>query len=64
MYFLFAGETYYPRGGMSDLVGTFPTREAARAAAESPVVDKNGYAPRYDWWDIVMVVDGQLVVVE
>ena len=63
MYFLFAGENYYPAGGMSDLVGTFDTFEDARAAVESPAVDEDGYAPRYDWYHIARVIDRRLVVV-
>ena len=60
MYFLFAGETYYPMGGMQDLVGTFPTLESAREAGTG--TDEDGM--QYDWYQIAQLVDGQLVVVE
>jgi hypothetical protein len=63
MYFLFAGENYYPTGGMDDLVGTFATIEDARKAAEYPTVAGHRYVPRYDWYHIATVIDGKLVVV-
>lgn len=63
MYFLFAGETYYPCGGMSDLVGTFATLDEALAVAKNPPVDEDGYAPRYDWYHIATMVAGQLVII-
>jgi hypothetical protein len=64
MYFLFAGETYYPRGGMDDLVGVFPTVEAAVQRGENPEPEEDGYRPTYDWYHIATMVDGKLVVVE
>lgn len=63
MYFLFAGETYYPRGGMDDLVGVFPTIEEAVQRGENPEPDYDGYRPTYDWYHIATMVDGKLVVV-
>lgn len=44
MYLLFAGDSYYPEGGWFDFRGTFPSREAAAAAAEE-----------YDWYHVVGV---------
>lgn len=64
MYFLFAGDTFYPAGGMDDLVGTFATLEEARAAVAEPGVDEDGFQIRYDWWQIATVRDGELGVVE
>lgn len=63
MYFLFAGDTYYPSGGMRDLVGTFASIDEARTVAESGGVDEDGFAFRYDWYHIATLVDGRLVVV-
>jgi hypothetical protein len=35
MFFLFAGEKFYPNGGMNDYRGAYPTlEEAQKAAAE------------------------------
>lgn len=64
MYFVFAGENYYPAGGMSDLVGTVASLDAARALVANPPVDEDGYQARFDWYQIAQVVDGQLVVIE
>ena len=63
MYFLFAGDNYYPVGGMEDLVGTFPTIEAAREAAEAGEFIRTDYGRKYDWYHIATIRDGQLVVV-
>lgn len=41
-YALFAGDTYYPRGGMNDLIGRYETIEEAKA-----VVDN------FEWYQIV-----------
>tara|TARA_R110000868_G_C10605534_1_gene740907 strand:- start:175 stop:342 length:168 start_codon:yes stop_codon:yes gene_type:complete len=54
MYFLFAGDTYYPAGGMNDLVGTFASIDEARAAAVSE---------GYDWYHIATLVAGRMRVV-
>ena len=48
MYYLFAGEWYYPLGGYRDFQGAFETLEAAAIAA----------AP-FDWAHIVH--DGKIV---
>ena len=47
-YALFAGDDYYPAGGMDDLIGVFdmPTEAQARFAAA-------GAAPDFDWGHIV-----------
>ena len=49
-YWLFAGDTYYPRGGFRDLRGEYDTLEAAVEAAqngESMIVETG-----YDWWHV------------
>ena len=49
-YALFAGQHYYPDGGMNDLRGSFDTFEAA--AAEAHVrTDFGTY--KFDWYHIV-----------
>lgn len=35
MYWLFAGEDYYPEGGMSDFIGLFVTLQDAKDYIES-----------------------------
>jgi hypothetical protein len=65
MYFLFAGDIYYPTGGMQDYVGTVPTLEAAREAVTNPPKDEDGWnVYQTEWYNIAQVVDGQLVEVE
>lgn len=44
MFALFAGENYYPAGGWEDLVGLFPSLEAAQAARDEH---------EHDWYQIV-----------
>ena len=61
MYFLFAGESFYPMGGMEDLVGTFPTYQAAREAL-ADLRDEDGDTMYYDWYQIATIVDGKLEV--
>lgn len=67
MYFVFAGENYYPEGGLNDLVGTFPTLEAAehwiREGWSGDVDEAEGYRPHFDWYQIGTIVDGILVEV-
>jgi hypothetical protein len=65
MYFLFAGEDFYPDGGMQDFIGTFPTLEAARRSATNPPKDEDGWnLYQVEWYQIAQVVDGKLVEVE
>ncbi len=49
VYLLFAGERYYPSGGVSDLVGVYPSEAATRAALRDP---DDG---RPDWIQIVRI---------
>jgi len=50
-YLLFAGDTYYPHGGMHDLRGDFFTAEGAVSQAQKgePMVAVSGY----DWWHVI-----------
>jgi hypothetical protein len=43
MFLLFAGQTWYPKGGWHDYVGIFPTLETALEAAANS---------ECDWWHI------------
>jgi hypothetical protein len=38
-YALFAGDYYYPRGGLNDLVGQYETIEEAEAAVGERIVE-------------------------
>jgi hypothetical protein len=53
MFFLFAGMSYYPEGGMGDYVGTYATLEEAQAAYWSNGSD-------YQWAHIATVINGEL----
>jgi hypothetical protein len=44
MFLVFAGEEYYPGGGWSDLLGSYPTLHEAKEAAAKQ---------RRGWWHIV-----------
>lgn len=46
-FLLFAGFTYYPRGGMQDLHDTYETEEEARTAGKALVDSHNA-----DWYHI------------
>ena len=46
-HWLFGGEVYYPSGGMNDLLGIYPTLDAAKAAATEAVQSE-----RVEWWQI------------
>jgi hypothetical protein len=48
-FILFAGYGYYPNGGVDDMIGFFPTVEAARARFEAP--DEDG--DYYEWGQVV-----------
>jgi hypothetical protein len=47
-FWLFAGEDYYPRGGMEDFIGDFDSLDEAKAVfvvklREEPYIDTNTY---------------------
>jgi len=52
-YLLFGFDQYYPRGGWSDLLGSFDTLEEAKGA-----VGKQG---RWDYYQIVDIQTGYVV---
>jgi len=47
-YFIFAGEKYYPAGGMRDLYGTATTLKDATSIAKEAV--EVGSKPYGNWW--------------
>ena len=47
-HWLFGGQQYYASGGMNDLLGIYPTLDAAKAAATEAVQSE-----RVEWWQIV-----------
>ena len=54
MFFLFAGEHYYPSGGMNDFIDQFDNIDDAIGTADSG---------KYDWYNIASLQDGKLVTV-
>ena len=46
MYYLFAGSSYYPYGGMGDYVGQFSTVSEACAAAGTP-------GGAFSWYEVM-----------
>jgi hypothetical protein len=60
MYFLFAGENFYPVGGLDDLKGSFASVEDALRY----LADAGQTFETFDWYQIATVVDGRLVAVE
>lgn len=64
MFYLFAGYTYYPRGGFSDFKGSFDDFESAAIRLQLLTEDADaGYGDDIDWFQIVKVCyDGHKVV--
>jgi hypothetical protein len=62
MFHLFCGEDYYPGGGMTDYVGSYPTLAEAQNARR---IHGRPYAvePRaqHEWGQIAELIDGKLV---
>lgn len=62
-YYLFAGEDYYPQGGMKDLIGIYITQERAEAALNNLLlnghVDGN-FTYTIDWGQIYL--DEELII--
>ena len=56
-HWLFGGQQYYASGGMNDLLGMYPTLEAAKAAATEAVESE-----RIEWWQIVAARYGIVVL--
>ena len=62
---LFAGDNYYPSGGMLDLVGRFDSVEEAVAGAKAPEDDEYEWATWgrvYDWYQVVDLTTFTVVV--
>lgn len=57
-YFVFAGDFYYPMGGMADFVSAHQTEDEADDVARQYVID-HGYS-----WSQVADVVGELIVRE
>lgn len=55
-HWLFGGEQYYACGGMHDLLGVYPSVDAAKAAA----VEAEQKWP-VEWWQIVDASSGVIV---
>jgi hypothetical protein len=55
MFFLFAGEQYYPSGGMNDFIDQFDNIDDAIGV---------GRSGKYDWYNIASLQDGKLVTVD
>lgn len=56
-HWLFGGEVYYPSGGINDLIGIYPTLDAAKAAATEAEQSE-----RVEWWQIVAARSGIVVM--
>lgn len=52
-YLVFAFSQYYPSGGWKDFRGAFATKEEALVAAANT---------RADWWQIVNLETGRIIV--
>jgi len=56
-HWLFGGQQYYASGGVNDLLGMYPTLEAAKAAATEAM-----QAERIEWWHICDARSGIVVL--
>lgn len=53
MFMVFAGDFYYPSGGVDDLIGIYPDLDSAKR------VIMNGH---WEWWHIFSVTDRKVVM--
>ena len=53
-YLLFAGDVYYPLGGMNDLFGDFDSMDEAVAKMQATNDD-------HDWWHVYDTVGREIV---
>lgn len=59
-FLLFAGASYYPRGGWNDFQGDFDTLEEAQA--KGPLCRDVYYAGDFpDWWQVIDSSSGEKV---
>ena len=56
-HWLFGGEQYYASGGVNDLLGIYPSLDAAKAAATEAMQSE-----RIEWWHIVDASSGVMVM--
>jgi hypothetical protein len=56
-YWLFVGDVYYACGGIHDLHATYPTLDAARAAAAVWIADEDAL---YSWWHVIDALTGTI----
>lgn len=57
-YFLFAGNDYYPEGGMHDMIASFETEEEAQKYYHENNVDNDRLrysGTKWDWYHIVNI---------
>lgn len=56
-YLLFAGSSYYPRGGWLDFIDSFDTPEEAKEVGQCHDIfifsNKEESYPKYDWFHII-----------
>ena len=56
-HWLFGGEQFYASGGMNDLLGMYPTLDAAKAAATEAMQSE-----KIEWWHIADARSGVVVM--
>ena len=56
-HWLFGGQQHYAAGGVNDLLGIYPTLEAAKAAAAEAM-----QSGQIEWWHIVNARSGAVVM--
>ena len=52
MFYVFAGDRYYPRGGLEDLYGSFSSYEEAKDFAENLIKEDIHGHRRCEWYHI------------
>ena len=55
-FWLFAGDYYYPQGGMDDLKGDFDSLQEAIDAGN----ERQGDHRKYDWGHVLNIEDGSI----
>lgn len=58
-YLVFAGNQYYPEGGMNDLKGIFYELDGAKKFAEAVVEDEHFRSLRWNWSQVYCVNTGK-----
>ena len=57
VYILFAGDNFYPEGGVNDLRGIYQTEQDAVNAATDWSIDGS-------WWHVVKMENGKMVKID